>query len=432
MIESQTFSIMREPEAVLGARRITDPKLRVLFERAAKRSGVPVSLLEAIAYLESWGDPKAVSPAGPKGIMQFSQGTARVAGLRIVRARRYRTVRQRVAVRRKGKTTYRTVVRRRPYTVVIRDDRLVPSRAIPAAANYLAGLDQKFGGLDWAVFAYHCGEGCTAEMQSLTARASGVPIGGASVPRMFFSSSPVWNRELHAAVERHMARDYSPTYWFRVKRAEQLLALYRRDARAFAALAEQYKSEINGGTRAPHRLSVWLTKQDLLFQTCDDLRADEGRRLAKALERPKYFGYSLRPTIGADDPDNRSYYLMASPAAIGTLTYIAFETRRLHQVLKPRGEKFEPLEVTALVHPADRAGSHPEAMSHCSGQVFDLNYTGLPPGQRECLRFVLNDLGWDGYLGFVEEGPANLHIGCSPNSREFFATVFDEAMKAAD
>jgi len=49
--------------------------------------------------------------------------------------------------------------------------------------------------------------------------------------------------------------------------------------------------------------------------------------------------------------------------------------------------------------------------------VFDIDYAGLPPGEQECLRFVLNDLGWDGYLGFVEDGMDSLHIGCSPASR---------------
>jgi hypothetical protein len=40
---------------------------------------------------------------------------------------------------------------------------------------------------------------------------------------------------------------------------------------------------------------------------------------------------------------------------------------------------------------------------------------------------VLNDLGWDGYLGFVEEGMDSLHIGCSPDARDFFTSVFQEA-----
>jgi len=42
----------------------------------------------------------------------------------------------------------------------------------------------------------------------------------------------------------------------------------------------------------------------------------------------------------------------------------------------------------------------------------------------------LSDLGWDGYLGFVEDGVQNLHIGCAPSARDFFATVFREATES--
>src|ERR1700739_1145211 len=59
MTDSQTFSILREPMAVPGAKRITtDKKLQEIFQSAAEHSGLPASLLEAIAYLESWGGAK--------------------------------------------------------------------------------------------------------------------------------------------------------------------------------------------------------------------------------------------------------------------------------------------------------------------------------------------------------------------------------------
>jgi hypothetical protein len=234
-----------------------------------------------------------------------------------------------------------------------------------------------------------------------------------------------------------MDRDYSPTYFFRIRRAEELLSLYRRNPSAFNDLSNEYKSQLNSGPRAPHRLSVWLKREDLVFQSCDDLRLNVGSKLVRALDRPEFYGYSLRNTIGADDPRNQAYYLQASQSALGTLAYIAFETRRLHEAMRPKGERFQPLEVTSLVQPADRsrdaAGkARAEALSHCTGQVFDLDDSKLPPGERECLRFVLNDLGWEGYLGFVEEGAENWHIGCSPSSRDFFTTVFQEALNAAD
>src|SRR3954447_5341875 len=204
MIQSQTFGIMREPLAIAGAKRITTtPSLQNLFQQAERQTGVPATLIEAIAYLESWGDAKAESPAGPKGIMQISGATARSMGLRVVSAERYRTSKERVLVPAKGKKKayYRTVTRRTPYTVTVRDERLMPERAIPAAARYFASMEQKFGGRDWAICAYHCGQGCVAEMMDLTRRARGIPKDQLTVPRMFFSNNPSWNRELYQAVQ---------------------------------------------------------------------------------------------------------------------------------------------------------------------------------------------------------------------------------------
>ena len=430
MVDSQTFSILRDPRAVQGAKRITtDRKLQPIFHSAAKQSGLPASLIEAIAYLESWGDARAVSPTGPKGIMQISAATARVMGLRVSFATRYKTRRVRTLVPGTGtkgkKARYRTITRRTPYVVTVRDDRLHPERAIPAAARYLAGMEQKFGGLDWAIFAYHCGQGCVTEMQDLTRRAKRIPHDDVSVSRMFFSASPAWNRELYEAVQQQMERDYSPTYYFRVKRAEELLALYRKDRKAFEGLAQQFRSEFGStsAARAPHRLAVWLKRDDLVFRSGTDIRSDGGRRLVMAVDRPYYFGYRLRT---GSDSESR-----ASAAALGTLTYIAFETRKLFEQMKPKNQKFQPLDVTSLVQPEDLAVqlSGREGLSHSSGQVFDIDYSSLPPAEAECLRFVLNDLGWNGYLGFIEEGRDSLHIGCSPSTRAFFAEIYEEAVE---
>jgi hypothetical protein len=423
MTESQTFSIMREVGALPGAKRVTgSAKLQALFHSASASSGMPASVIEAICYLESWGDPNAQSVSGPKGIMQISGATAVSMGLKIVYATRYKTTREKVAVKSNGKTRTRTVTRKTPYKVPVRDERMMPERAIPAAAHYLAGMEQKFGGRDWAIFAYHCGQGCVGMMQEITRRARGIPKDKMSVARMFFASSPAWNRELYDAIQQQMARDYSPTYWFRIRRAEQLLALYRRDPAEFARMAQEYKSQFVTTGRAPHRLSVWLKRDDLVFHSSDDIRAALGTKLVKLLNRPDYFGYTVRLPEGSD------YLSDASPSAIGTLAYIAFETRRLYHETGAKAA-FRPLEVTALVEPEEYAlqKGKPEALAHCSGHVFDVDYSALPPAELECLRFVLSDLGWEGYLGFVEDGMDSLHIGCSPGAREFFTKIFEEA-----
>jgi hypothetical protein len=428
MIESETFAILREPQAIAGAERITSARLTRIFERAATTSGLPASLISAVAYLESWGDANAASPAGPKGIMQFSEATARAAGLRVVRLTRFKITTERKLVRRNnGKPIYRVVHHRSPYTVTVRDDRLNPERAVPAAANYLARLENKFGGRDWAVFAYHCGEGCISELLPLAQAALGHKQ--ATVAGMFFAATPALHRDLYEAIQRHMQRDYSPTYWFRVMRAEQLLNLYRTDRATFRELVEEYRNPANPARRANDRLMVWLKSEDIFYRSASDLKKAEG--LVKALDDPKLFGFTLSKPSG--DPD---LYLQATPAAIGTLLYIAFETRRLFEEHKPKGEHFVPLQVVELVSTNDRpaeAGSllvDPEFPEHSTGQVFDIDRSNLPPGERECLNFILDDMGWDGYLGFIQVTGDTLHIGCSPDSREFFAKVFEEAMQA--
>jgi hypothetical protein len=426
MIEAQTFFFLREPQAVTGAERIE--KYSPIFEEASRQSGLPSSLIKAIGYLESFGDPLATSYAGCcRGIMQVSNATAIDMGLRMVYATKYRIVTERRASKnKKGKTVYTTVKRKVPYQVLVEDERLVPEKAIPKAANYLARLSQEYGGTDWAIFAYHCGVGCVGNMRNITQRAKGMePF---TVARMFFGNSPSYNKELYEEIRRQMERDWSPTYWFRVMRAEQLLKMYREDRDTFLELASYYRYAADPSTRPQHRLAVWLRSEDFLYQSPEDLKRDEGKRLAKVVDDPDYFGFRInKDAIGGDS------YLQATPAALGTLTYIAYETRRLHEAMRPKGEKWVPLEVVSLVRATGAKSDVPgEALAHCSGHVFDIRYAGLPPGEREALQFVLDDMGYEGYLGFIDETANSgvMHIGCSPSSREFFAKVFEDALGA--
>jgi hypothetical protein len=325
--------------------------------------------------------------------------------------------------------------------VLVRDERLVPERAIPAAAQYLARLENRYGGRDWAVWAYHCGEGCAGEVRALAQQSSGLG-GNPSVPQVFFGSNPSHNRELYQSLRYHMERDYSPTYFFRISRAEQLLKLYKEDPQEFKTLFYQYRNQVDPTLRAPHRLSVWLRPEDLAFKTCDDLRRERGKSLVAAFDDPKYYGFALRRAgpgaIGEDDPTNRDLYFQAAPSTVGSIAYIAYETRRLFEAMKGRKESWIPLEITALVEPLDyeeRAGRRGiarkgEIPAHCSGQVFDIALQNLSPSQREALDFVLEDLGWLGYVGFVRESThADVtHVGPAPTAREFFTKVYQEAI----
>jgi hypothetical protein len=439
MIEAETFTILRDPHALAGVKRITSPQMQRLFQQASAQSGFPASTLAAVAYLESFGDPMAESPAGPRGIMQFSEATARSAGLMVVRATRYRITTEKTLVKRKGvkKPMYKVVQHKIPYTVLVRDDRIVPERAIPAAAAYLSRMTQHFGGRDWAVFAYHCGEGCVTYFQNLRDQLTSSAHPMSSYPSVFFNGSPVWRRELYELVQEHMLRDWSPTYYFRVMRAEQLVKLYQQDPDEFEMLFTAYRNEANPDQRAGHRLLVWLKSEDFAVQTADDLRT-AGSHLVRVMDDPAYYGFQIDKSIGSEDRARQQYYWQMSPSATGTLLYLAYETHRLFDLDKPKHEKFEPLEVTDLVYPADYHGrllgsageSAADFNAHCTGQVFDISLARLGPRERECLRFVLDEMGWDGYLGFSQETPSTdmLHIGSSPSSRDFFTHVYEDAI----
>lgn len=55
--------------------------LENLFQTAASRFNIPVSLLKAVAQVESGMNPKAISRAGAQGIMQLMPATARSLGV---------------------------------------------------------------------------------------------------------------------------------------------------------------------------------------------------------------------------------------------------------------------------------------------------------------------------------------------------------------
>ncbi|APU03063.1 internal virion protein D [Pectobacterium phage PP47] len=101
-----------------------------LYQSSAASAGANPRLLRAQGFHESSFNPKAVSPTGPRGIAQFTKGTARAMGLNVFDEDNPN------------------------------DDRYNPEKAIPAQARLMADLTKKFGGDELkALLAYNQGEG---------------------------------------------------------------------------------------------------------------------------------------------------------------------------------------------------------------------------------------------------------------------------------
>ena len=150
-----------------------------------------------------------------------------------------------VRTKKKRKPVWVNVRRKIPYTVLVRDERMYPEKAIPAAAQYLARLENRYGGRDWAVFAYHCGEGCAGEIRAIAQRSEGLGRQARAWRKCSSAQVPRHNRELYQALRYHMDRDYSPTYFFRISRAEELLKLYKEEPEEFKKLYYEYRNQVD-------------------------------------------------------------------------------------------------------------------------------------------------------------------------------------------
>ena len=144
-----------------------------------------------------------------------------------------------------------------------------------------------------------------------------------------------------------------------------MLALYRRDPAAFASLAQEYRSEfVTGRPRSAPPVRLAEARRHGLPQLRRYPRRPAARRLVRALDRPEYFGYSLARFAG--HPADLEYFQQASPAALGTLTYIAFETRRLFERdATDRARSSSRSKSPSLVEPEDIAPSLKASRKRC-------------------------------------------------------------------
>lgn len=121
--------IVREAGGVAPEMRCPLPKrFRPAFENASTKTGVPLSVLVAMAEVESSFEPDAISNAGARGLLQVLPSTARELRIDL-------------------------------------DD---PGSDVLAGARYLRGLNDRFDSLELALAAYNAGP-------TAVARAGGAP-----------------------------------------------------------------------------------------------------------------------------------------------------------------------------------------------------------------------------------------------------------------
>ncbi len=435
-IEAQTFAIMRDPRAVLWAERVNSKQNQSLFLKGSKVTGFSKELVEGLICIESGGDPNAESPTGPKGLMQMAGATAKRIGLEIMYEIRYRIISPQKKSLKPKKV---------PYKFLVKDERLDPEKSLMAGMRYLAALTKKYGREDFALWAYHSGEGYPNKALALARK---YKIENPTVAKLFFDNSPIHHKDLFDLIQKDMSKDFGSTYYFRVKKAAELMALYRSSPDSYRALANAFQNSVDAQKRAPNRLFVWYSPKDIKYHSRSDLAEAKNKKLFAVPVAPAFLGFEPRTSgfgaIGEMDPEHRELYLQAPKEVLGMLEYVSFETRRLWNALDKKKEIYVPLSPTAFIRDMDyqvklQTGNKQSAANinartdlptHTIGAV-DVSYLKLPKTEFECLKFVVQDLGWDEYLGFFEESKSQktFHLAPAPSQIDFYKSVYEEAKK---
>ena len=220
---------------------------------------------EADLLLESGGDPNARSVSDAIGVAQFMVGTGQRCGLRVNLSASNALSRKITALERQitaleavpdtwsraapagfqnsassdggawnrdrwlayRKSQWKTLVMKRRRV----DERFDPAKAITAQTRYLLRLTRRYGGIDWALQAYHGGEAGASRTMRLFASEAGGSRRWIPFTDLYRRVSPTGTP---AAFSYLFGRsDDHRYYWWKVLMAERALNLYRRDPAEF-------------------------------------------------------------------------------------------------------------------------------------------------------------------------------------------------------
>lgn len=208
----------KSPDGIVATARRT-ARWRPLAERAARAYGVNPDTLEAIVFLESAGRPDVIAGGNLEGAVGLTQILAPTAtallGLHVDLARS-RSLTTRIDNATTDKQAQKLARARRRA-----DQRFDPKFALEAAARYLQMAEKKFGREDLAIATYHMGMG---NLDTILKRyGENKP----SYTKLFFDSAPM--RKPAAYDLLSSLGDDSSNYYWKVRAAREIMALYRGD-----------------------------------------------------------------------------------------------------------------------------------------------------------------------------------------------------------
>ena len=418
----------RSPGGVFATARRTE-EFRELVESAASGSGFDADLIEAIVFLESGGRPDVIAgddPVNASGLTQILAETAQnFLGMRVdLDLSRGLTAQITGAVRR-GNLARAERLRERRRAI---DARFDPEQALAGTIRYLTTARELLGRDDLAVVSYHMGIGNLSNV--LRAYAGAEP--GAEVPelveerdltwvRVFFDTAPDRNGAAHRLLVP--LGDDSPTYYWRVLAAQEIMRLYRDDADRLQEL------DLLHGAKASAEEALHPPSDTERFADAVDLqRAWDDHTLQPLPNDPTRLGFAIDRDLGRLAPrlgQPRELYRGLRPEALALLVYMAGRVKEISGASRP-------LRVTSALR--DEAyqqllrNDNPEATHgyslHTTGYAFDVARNYESGDQAQAFQFLLDDLTARGLIAWVRE-PTAIHVTVASEAETLVPLVLE-------
>ena len=391
-------------------------------------TGFDADLVEAIVFLESGGRPDVIAggdPANASGLTQILAETAQNFLAMRVDLDESRALTVEIAgAERRGNLARAKRLRERRRRV---DTRFDSAAALAGTMRYLTTARERLGTDELAVVSYHMGIGNLTNVLRLYASELDAPIPelveerDLTWVRVFFDTAPDRNPAAHELLAR--LGDDSPTYYWRVLAAQEIMRLYREDRDRLAEL------DLLHGAKASSEEVLHPPSETQRFADGIDLAsAWDGHVLQPLPEDSDNVGFTIDPSLGELSTrlgQSRDLYRGLRPEALALLVYVG---RRVEELSDAR----RPLRVTSAVRDEAyqellRAGN-PEATHgyslHTTGYAFDVARDYASGKQAQAFQFLLDDLTARGLITWIRE-PTAIHITVAREAEELVPLMLE-------
>ncbi len=419
----------KSPGGVFATAERTE-SFRQLIEDAVDDSGFEADLVEAIVFLESGGRPDVIAgddPVAASGLTQILAETAQsFLDMAVdLEASRRLTMRIAGAVQR-GDVVQAERLREQRRTI---DERFDPEQALAGTVRYLTTARERLGRDDLAVVSYHMGIGNLTNVVRAYAPGFDLPVPDLveeedlSWARVFFDTAPDRNGEAHALLTR--LGDDSPTYYWRVLAAQEIMRLYREDSGRLQELdlLHAAKGSAEEALHPPFETERFADATDLQ-------EAWEENVLQPLPDDPGRLGFAVHPSMGELAPrlgQPKELYRGLRAEALAVLVFIGTRAQALSAAT-------QPLEVTSSVRDDAyqellRSGN-PEAAQgyslHTTGFAFDILRRYESGAHAQAFQFLLDDLTARNLIAWVRE-PAAIHVTVSSEAENLVPLMLAES-----